>query len=205
MQLAFGLVNSSLTGGDRTGTLSTASNTFHTVEVNYFANVSGSFGGPTLSPFVAGAQKGGGSTFNNFASIFGPDADLGDNEAPSITELPQAASLQASMIYTGGSKTLELLMYAVNPDGSLSLLSTEVPPLSLGSSASYDTALPFLVDSLAIMAYKDGFTTAVVPSLEGSMTFQSIAFTNVIPEPATYLLIGLGAFVIFCCRGRSHA
>src|SRR5207249_2959761 len=88
LQIAFGLVNSSLTGGDRTGSLANFSsdNTFHTVEFNYFPNA-GVFGGPTLTPVAFGAQKNGGDAFANLNSLFGADSDLGGN-TNGITALP---------------------------------------------------------------------------------------------------------------------
>jgi hypothetical protein len=76
-QIAFGLTNHTLTGGDRTGSLAdqTSDNTFNTVEFNYFPNVSTLFGGPTLTPTVFGGQGGSEpdfDAFSNFASIFDP-------------------------------------------------------------------------------------------------------------------------------------
>ena len=84
MQIAFGLTNSSLTGGDRTGSDANfySDNTYDTVEFNYFPNVDpGPTGGPTLTPSVFGGPElgspdpvPGGDAFSNFASIFGTRA-----------------------------------------------------------------------------------------------------------------------------------
>jgi hypothetical protein len=80
MEMAFGLVNSKLTGGDRTGssTNSSSDNTFSTVEFDYFPNVSPDYGGPNLTPTVFGAQANADAyAFGNFATIFGDVSDLG--------------------------------------------------------------------------------------------------------------------------------
>ena len=192
MQMAFGLVNSALTGGDRTGTSTnfTSDNTFHTMEFNYFPNVSTFFdSGPTLAPAVLGAQKNGGDAFGNFASFFGPDSNLGDN-TNGITELPQAVTLQATLAYCSACKTLTLTMSQVNPDGTLTPLDTEVPPMGL-IALGYDTNFPFRVDTLAIMAYQDGFTTTNDPSLVVDLRFQRFEFTTSTPQPPTDVSISI--------------
>ena len=199
MQMAFGLVNSGLTGGDRTGSFSNfgSDNTFHTVEFTYFPNDS-FFSGATLSPAVFGAQKSGGDAFGNFASIFGSGSDLGDNTV-GITELPQNVTLEALLAYNGGTKVLTLTMNQVNPNGSLTLLNTELPALNLNGSG-YDSAFPYLVDSLAIMAYNDGFTSSNAPSLVADLTFERFEFiTAAIPEPSVALLVMLATA---CMVGR---
>src|ERR1051325_1938910 len=128
MQMAFGLVNSGLTGGDRTGSFANfgSDNTFHTVEFNYFPNDS-FFSGATLTPSVFGAQKNGGDAFGNFASIFGSGSDLGDNTV-GITELPQNVTLEALLAYNGGTQVVPLTMNQINVNGSSTLLNTELPP-----------------------------------------------------------------------------
>ncbi|MCS7047959.1 MAG: PEP-CTERM sorting domain-containing protein [Verrucomicrobiae bacterium] len=193
-QIAFGLVNSALTGGDRTGSFSNffSSDFFHTVEFNYFPQLSTwnpATPGPTLTPVVAGAQKGGGDAFSNFAAIFGPASDLGANPPPLITELPEDVVLEAVLDYDGFTRELSLTMYQVQSDGSLTLLLTGVPPLDLDTQFSYDTNYPFVVDTVAIMAYQDGYTDPNNPSLVATVTFERIEF---IPEPTTGLLVGLG-------------
>ncbi len=191
MQIAFGLVNSTTTGGNRTGTPTDfgSDNVFSTLEFNYFPNVT-AFGGPTLSPAVFGAQNGGADAFGNFASNFGPGVDLGNN-TNGVLFLPQDVTLQASLIYNGSSKTLSLAMNRVNSDGSLTLLATDTPDIDLVSSG-YNSNFPFRVDSIAIMAYQDGFTTSGDPSLVGDVQFQQFAFTATVPEPSTLMLAGMG-------------
>lgn len=191
MQMSFGLVNSSLTGGDRTGSLANfgSDNTFHTVEFDYFPNES-IFSGATLSPGVFGAQKSGGDAFGNFASIFGSGSNLGDNTL-GINRLPQTVTLEALLDYNGATKVLTLTMNQVNANGSLTLLNTELPSLNLVASG-YDSNFPFVVDTLAIMAYQDGFTSPGDPSLVADLTFQKFEFTMAVPEPSAIALIGLG-------------
>ncbi len=203
-QFAFGLTNTALTGGDRTGSLAdfNSANTYHTIEFDYFANVT-SFGGPTLSPAVFGGPDG--SAFNNFASIFGSDSDLGDNTV-GVTELPQSTLLEAQMAYDGAAKILTLSMFQVELDNSLTVLDTELVPLDIDAFGSaYDPLNPFAVNALSIMAYNDGFTTALDPSLVADVTYHGISLV-VVPEPsalALWLVGALGAIGIGMLRRRS--
>jgi hypothetical protein len=207
MQIAFGLVNSALTGGNRTGTdgIYIDDDVFHTIEFNYFPNIS-TFSsppiGPTLTPAVFGAQKPRADAFGNFAAYFFSEADLADNTT-GINELPQSVTLEAVLLYRSATKMLTLTMNQVNPDGSLTLLDTEVPPMSLISLplfGTYDANFPFTVDSLAIMAYHDGFTTTNNPSLVADLTFQRLSFYAPPPEPPSNVamsIVGTNVLLIF--------
>ena len=132
MELAFGLTNSSLTGGDRTGSLANFSsdNTFDTVEFNYFPNVSSEFGGPTLTPSVFGGQDG--DAFSNFASIFGDASNLGTH-ASGITGLANGTEYQAQLAYDGTTQLMTLTMYQVTAAGPV-LLDTGLIQLDFGTS-----------------------------------------------------------------------
>ena len=206
MQIAFGLVNHTLTGGNRTGTPADygSDNTFHTVEFDYFPNLT-FYGGPTLTPTVFGAQKGTADAFGNTATIFGPGSDLGDNTT-GITTLPESINLQATLTYTGSTRQLTLEVAQINPTtGALTTLVTEVPPLNLldppAFGAGYDPAAAFNVNALAIMAYQDGFTTPADPSLVADVTFQKLMLTSPTPEPTTTALL-LGAAWLAAARMR---
>jgi hypothetical protein len=200
MQFAFGLVNSTLTGGDRTGSGAnyTSDNVFSSLEFNYFPNLG--FSGPTLSPAVFGAQISGNDAFSNFAPGYGYDSRLGDNTT-GITELPQNTLLKAELDYDGIAHTIALLMYLVGGDGTLTLLNTELQPVDLDTDSSYHTNSPFSVDTLAIMAYNDGWTSAVEPSLVGDMTFQRMEVKSV-PEPASLGMLATGATLLLRRRRR---
>jgi hypothetical protein len=206
MQFAFGMVNHTVTGGNRTGLPSDppypafgSSNVFSTVEFNYFPNVSPTYGGPTLTPSVFGAQSGGGDAFNNFTSVFGPGSDLGDNTGSAITALPQTTLLLATLAYTASTKMLALTMQQVNGDSSLTTLQTDVPALDLSFVNP-----TFAVDSLAIMSYADGFTSTSAPSLVGDMDIRQIAVSTPAPEPATAVLL-LSAGGVLALMGRRRA
>jgi hypothetical protein len=202
MQLAFGLVNHSLTGGDRTGSSADfgSDNVFNTVEFNYFPNVSPTYGsGRTLTPVVFGAQSAGGDAFSNFASVFGSGSDLGDNVSPAINALPQSTLLQATLNYSASTQLLTLTLQQVNGDNSLTTLQTGVPALSLASLSP-----GFSVDSLAIMAYHDGFNGDLNSDPNGTalvadMAFQQIGVASPAPEPGTGLLLiaSVGGFALF--------
>ena len=191
MQFAFGLVNNTLTGGDRTGSFSNfgSDNTFNTVEFNYFPNVSPIYGGPTVTPTVFGGKAGSGDAFSNFASNFGTSAPL-----------PTATPLLATLNYISASGTLTLTVQQVNPDQSLTLVDT--------ASISLTSLSPtFSVNSLAIMSYNDGFTFSGDPSLAGVMNIQGMQLTSPasVPEPSSLGLISLGIAGLFAFINRRHA
>jgi hypothetical protein len=58
------------------------------------------------------------------------------------------------------------------------VLDTELTPLGLVASGSYDTNFPFRVDALAIMAYQDGYTTNTDPSLVANLAFERFSFCS---------------------------
>jgi hypothetical protein len=198
MQIAFGLVNSALTGGNRTGSdgVFTDDDTFHTVEFNYFPQISifsSPPTGPNLTPAVFGAHKPDNDAFGNFAAYFFSEADLHDN-TNGIHELPQNVTLEAALAYSSAAKMFTLTMRQVNGDNSTTLLETEVPPMSLinlPAFGTYDTNFPFSVDTLAIMAYHDGFTTTNNPSLMADDTFQRLSFYAPPPEPPSHVTINI--------------
>lgn len=195
MQIAFGLVNTSLTGGDRTGSLANfySDDTFHSIEFSYFPNYSTFFDtGPTLTPVVFGAQIAtNADAFANIASIFGSDSDLHDN-TNGVTALPTNVTLQATLTYRSATKTLTLAVSIVNSN----ILDTGVPPLVLTSSY-YDPNFPFRCDALAVMAYRDGFTTTNDPSLIADVQFQDFEFLKPEPPPTAINITGSDVVLSF--------
>ena len=193
MQIAFGLVNSTSTGGNRTGTAGvyTDDDTFSTVEFDYFPNDNP--WDPTLTPTVFGAQEPGFDAFGNIGFV---SFELAAN-TNGVTNLPQRVTLQATLAYSGATKSFTLSISQVNSNGTLTLLDTELPALDLPGGQSvystYDTNFPFVVDTLAIMAYQDGFTTTDNPSLVADLRFQKFDFTTSAspPQPPTDLSIKL--------------
>jgi len=188
-QIAFGLVNRSLTGGARTISPSDA---FHTVEFNYFPQVSPTYNfGRTLTPVVFGSLKGDTNAFNNFAGMFDSGSDLGDN-TNGVTALPETVTLEATLAYSSTTKLLALTVSQVNSNGTLTPIDTGVPPMNL-VALGYDTNFPFVVNTLAIMAYQDAFTTTNDPSLVADLQFQRFDFSTTAsaPEPPRYVSISL--------------
>ena len=55
----------------------------------------------------------------------------------------------------------------------------------------YNTNFPFIVDTLAIMAYQDGFTTTNDPSLVADMTFQQFSFCKTPTSPPNPVSINI--------------
>ena len=181
-QFAFGLTNHLHTGSDRTGSPTTSANTYDAVEFDYFPNLSPQFGGHTLAPIVFGAAEPDGYLFGNF-DYDQSDAAILSKHASGITELPQSTTLEAHLNYDGSTKQLTLDMYQV-VGTSLVLLDTGSVPLNLASDPTYDPTLPFQVDTLSIMAYRDGWT-GDPPSLVADVNYSSISLT-VVPEPSTW-------------------
>ena len=72
-------------------------------------------------------------------------------------------------------------------------------------ASGYDTNFPFSVDTLAIMAYHDGFTTTNDPSLVADLTFRQLDFFTPVPEPSTMMLVGLGVVAAVLSGRRSRA
>jgi hypothetical protein len=137
--IAFSLFNATTTGDDRTGDLSDfASDTYDTVEFSYFPNVSPFFGGPFLSPDVFGEQVA-------------PDAFANFAFASAQFELQPGATYLVEMEHSAVSRTLTARVFAVRADGSAIALPNGCVVVDLSGITG------FLVDSLAISAYHDGF------------------------------------------------
>ena len=137
--IAFSLINSATTGDDRTGDLSDFSaDTFDTVEASYFPNISPFFGGPYFSPDVFG-QALGGDAFANFG--FG-----------SVNfELQPGATYLIEMEHAAAGRLLVGQVSVVQADGRAILLPNSRVQIDLSNVTG------FLVDSLGISAYHDGF------------------------------------------------
>jgi hypothetical protein len=203
-QFAFGLTNQATTLGDRTGSPANPNgyNTYNTVELDYFPNVSTLFGGPTLSQAVFGGNPGGNAT-NNFSGNFDSSTVL-SNHAPGVTALPQDMLLEAQLAYEAAGRTITLSMYQVGAGDVLTLLDTGVTPLDIDDppwNGNYDIFNPFVVDTLSIMAYQDGYTSTNDPSVLADVTYRGIHLT-IVPEPSSYLLALAGTGIVALARRR---
>ncbi len=138
-QIAFSLFNSVTTGDDRTGDLSDfAADTFDTVEFSYFPNVSPFFGGPFVSPDVFGEQVS-------------PDAFANFTFGSVQLELQPGVTYLVEVEHSASARTLVARVFVVRSDGAAAAL----PGGRVVADVSGITG--FLVDSLAISAYHDGF------------------------------------------------
>jgi hypothetical protein len=155
-QISFGLWNSVTTGIDRA---SFPSNSFDLVEFDYFANVSPDFGGPFLSPTVFGGNVGDNAFFNfTFRS--------------SEVSLPFDVPLLCQLDYKVATHQLEVTVsrWAGGVFFTSMPLATAIVDLS--------TLQPtFLVDSLGIAAYFEGFT-----SLHAEVDYDLLYFGS-LPAP----------------------
>jgi hypothetical protein len=139
-QIAFGLMNRTATGDDRTGDPDDArADTFDTVEFDYFPNVSPFFGGP----FAGGAAFGGAAGEDAFTNLVAAAVPLA---------LPLGEPLEASLTHRSADGTIEIQVSAIAPNGErLPLL--QVPVVLPAGSLSPGFAL----DAVGIFAYHDGY------------------------------------------------
>ena len=139
-QIAFGLMNSQTTGDDRTGDLEDfASDTFDTLEFDYFPNVSPFFGGP----FTGGAAFGGAA---------GEDAFLNFTFASVPLDLPLDQPLEARLSHLPDQGQIDISVSRILPDGSRQALLAS--PVLLDMSA---LSPAFVFDAAGIFVYHDGF------------------------------------------------
>ncbi len=155
-QIAFGLWNSSTTGLDRTGF---PSDSFDLVELDYFANVNPVFGGPFLSPTVFGGNVGGNAFFNfTFQST--------------EVRLPFDVPLLVRVEYGAAARRLGVTVSRLGRG----LFFEAIP----GAAVTVDlsTIRPtFLVDSIGIAAYFEGF-----PSLRAAVDYD-LLYAGPLPRP----------------------
>ncbi|HEU4403372.1 MAG TPA: hypothetical protein VFT43_14840 [Candidatus Polarisedimenticolia bacterium] len=159
-QIAFGLWNAATTGIDRTGW---PSDSFDLVELDYFPNV-GPFGGPFLTPSVAGGNVGG-NAFLNFAF------------ASVEKMLPLDEPILCQLRYTAANRLLTLT-------ASRRTRGVEFAPIP-GTAVSVDLSRldpTFLVNVVGIAGYFEGFA-----SLSATVDYDLLYFGD-LPAP-----FGVGA------------
>jgi hypothetical protein len=137
--IALSLINSATTGLNRTGTLADfRSDTFDTVELAYFPQVSPIFGGPFVSPTVFGSPVSD-DAFANFA--------FGTSPFELIPGMPYLLTVEHSAARRG----LLVTVYGLGGGG-------RPVPLPGGEVlADLSSLAGFAVDTLAISSYEDGF------------------------------------------------
>jgi hypothetical protein len=137
--IAFGLFNGSTTGDDRTGDLDDfRADTFDTLEMAYFPNVSPLFGGPYLSAAGFGAPQGD-DAFADFA--FGSVA----------AELQPGTTWLVALRHDAEARTLTLDVWESGSGGRW------IARPGARVTADVSGLDGFLVDTLGIAAYHDGF------------------------------------------------
>lgn len=137
--ITLSLVNQATTGFNRTGNFTDfRSDTFDTVEVAYFPQVSPLFGGPFLSPSVFG-EAAGDDAFANFA--FGS----------SQFEIPLDSPVAIVAEHLAAERKLVVTVHSIGADGK----PVEIPGAHTEASLAFLSG--FTVNGLAITAYEDGF------------------------------------------------
>jgi hypothetical protein len=139
-QIAFGLMNRTTTGDDRTGDPDDIrADTFDALEFDYFANVSPFFGGP----FAGGAAFGGAA---------GDDAFLNFAFATVALALPLGEPLEASLVHRPSDGVVEIQVSGIEPDGARRPLLAEPVLVRAGSLTP-----GFALDAVGIFVYHDGY------------------------------------------------
>lgn len=137
--ISFSLLNSTTSGFNRTGNLNDfRADTFDTLDVAYFPQVSPFFGGPFLSPGIFG-QPETDDAFSNFA--FGTVQ----------TAIPLSTPVVILAEHLAGEQKLRIQAFDISDAGQPVLIPNAHVEASLSSLSG------FAVDSLAITAYQDGF------------------------------------------------
>lgn len=216
-QVAFGLVNSATTGGDRAG--GGAADSFDIVTFDYFANITG-FGGPSIGPSVVETDDGGGDFFSLINFGFGSETALDD---PGELPLPLDTMLTTTVQYDSLTSVVTLSV----DDGSGPLTINAVGEGAAvggpdGDTSTVQLTLPagtvFSVDSFAITLWEDTFGVFGEPfnepSLVADVTFHEILVdvdggtppppppTGGVPEPASAVLVGMAMMCVINRRRR---
>jgi len=137
--ITFSLINAATTGFNRTGSLTDfRSDTFDTIDVAWFPQVSPFFGGPFLAPAVFGSAVGD-DAFANFA--------FGSTQFEIPRDVPHLVTAE----HDAAGRKLVVTVYALGRGGRPVAIPGGSVEMSLASLAG------FSVDALAVTAYEDGF------------------------------------------------
>jgi hypothetical protein len=185
-QLSFGLTNSATTGKNRVGGSGDA---FDVVTVDYFPNVSDTFGGPSLGPTVIESNHGD-NFFDHLQFPFGAESELDDEGE---TPLPTDVRLTAHVTYAANDQLLTLQMLGPNgllpinaiggrfgaeggEDGDVTTIELYMPP-----------SVQFSVDSASILLWQDTFAPPGESTVVADLDFHAIrVFDEIVsPTPAT--------------------
>lgn len=169
--ITFSLINSATTGFDRTGDPDDyRADTFDTIEVAYFPQVSPLFGGPFLSSVAFGSPAGD-DAFADFAFASVP------------FEMPAGLPLLVTIEHRAAEMSLAVTVHALGAGG-------RPVPLPGGAVTADLSGLDgFGVDTLAVTAYRDGFNifSPSGQSLGADLEYERLFFaTDLAGEGASY-------------------
>jgi hypothetical protein len=175
--VTFSLINDETTGFDRTGDPTDfRADTFDTIEVAYFPQVSPLFGGPFLTPTAFGSPIGD-DAFANIAFGYAPFEIL--------PGLPHLVTLE----HRAAESRLILTVHALGAGGR------PVPLPGGTTEADLSWLTGFSVDTLAVTAYRDGFNIYAPSgrSLGAELEYELLFFAPGLPGEGDSLpsLMGL--------------
>ena len=153
------------------------------------------------------------------APAFGNAQDVANNVALYTLNLPSAGMI--SIVSTGfAAGGIDPYFTIFKGDGAASTFvdSNYVQAFSTGGDFSYSASLAAgsysislgsfanmsFAENLGIGTLGDGFTALGAPAYSGDTSYRLVVTTPV-PEPAIWLLLGVGLPILLQCRGRQAA
>lgn len=179
-EIAFGLLNSSLTGTDRNN------NSYDIAESDYFPDNTG-FGMPTLAPTLIKSSQSAGDFDNQIGFDFSGHANI-DNFLN--TGVPINATFSYNAATQLVSATFTASQLTIDPAGSNT--QTDSFTLDLSNGGSFD------FDEFGIMLWNDSefIDDGSDAPLTASVTFSGFSVTSSAPEPASLALLAAGGLLL---------
>jgi hypothetical protein len=173
-QIAFGLMNRTRTGPDRT---SLAANSYDVLGLDYFPNVSEEFGGPTLSPTIIISDPGTGF-WNAVRFEWGSETRL-DDAGESPLPLDTRLTAQVDYAWDGGVGRATLRILRDQQALPINVGGTGNPPGTGGADGDPTTIVTtladgdFLVNMFGLLLWQD--TWAIGSSVVADVAFYRIS------------------------------
>jgi hypothetical protein len=202
-QISFGLIHSTRTGPDRSGGDAAAGDAFDLVTLDYFPNISPTFGGPTLTPTIIQSDNGAGF----FNRVLFPQLAESLLDDPGEGDLPRDVPLEVSLVYLAATRTATLRV--TGPLGPLPINavggSAGIAGGGDGDPATIQLTAPptvdFALDTFSVALWQDSFAFGG-SSVRATLAFDSLAVYDAatVPEPAAAGLALVGVLACWVVR-----
>ncbi len=213
-QIAFGLINTEITGdvriGDCSGQYAEVPDAFAIITIDYYPNESSLWGGPSLGPTLVNTDDGG-SFCSALEFTFGNETDM-TTEGPLPLDVPLTFRLESTCHRDTGEQTLTVTVDG--PNGPI-LINTEGDGAQAGGPDGDPTTIqttaskPLLVvDALAITLWEDTFLFGPPASLVADVRFDEMRLVVSGPPPVptvsewgmmlfALMIMATGAVIVF--------